>query len=136
MLNNGPNSGASLTIQGGFHLPISPGIATGPNVTWDPIAGTLVTKPDVALGTIADFGGSFSISGDPRYSSPATINIGLGKYLGVQFVPSNATASYEKDWYDPSRYLNGFGAGVGAAVAAPVTATVDPTYVSPTPQKR
>ena len=84
--------------------------------------------PDVAIGTIADVGFSVSLLGDNQYSSPATINIGLGRYLGVQFIPTNSSAYDIRSWYNPLRYINGIGAGLGVAISSPVTISADPTY--------
>ena len=39
-------------------------------------------------------------------------------------------AAYDiRSWYNPSRYVNGVGAGLGLAIPlSPVTLSIDPTY--------
>ena len=120
-----------LNADWGQVIPISLGIAVGPNFSYTPGNDSASVKPDIALGSLGDFGASISFSGDPRYSGPTSIGVGVGKYLGVQVTPSNVTAWQEKSWYDATRYINGVSVGVGAGVSTPVNASVDPTYQTP-----
>lgn len=125
---------STVTVQAGFHVPVSPGVAVGPNFSYTANKGTVSLKPDVAVGTIADIGASVTLAGDSRYAGPATINFGLGKYMGLQVTPSNVTAWEEKTWFDLGRYVNGVSVGIGWGFATPVNVTVDPTYQSPRKQ--
>ena len=127
-----PRDNPSLVVQAGFHLPVSPGVAVGPNASWNSGDGTFSIKPDIAAGEIGDIGVAVGLSGDSRYSGPSVINIGMGKYLGMQLTPSNVTAWEEKSWYDLARYVNGVSVGFGAGYSAPINVTTDPTYQSPT----
>jgi filamentous hemagglutinin len=78
---------------------------------------------------VADIGFSLGWSGETKYSGPATVNYGIGRYLGIQFTPSNISAYDVKSWYDPTRYVNGIAGGLGLAIPlAPVTISADPTY--------
>lgn len=126
-----PRDNPTVVVQGGFHLPISPGVAVGPNASWSSGDGTFSIKPDVAVGEIGDAGVAIGLSGDSRYSGPSVVNIGMGKYLGIQVTPSNVTAWDEKSWYDPARYVNGVSVGFGVGYSAPINVTTDPTYQSP-----
>jgi filamentous hemagglutinin len=128
---NNPN----VTVQAGFHIPISAGVAIGPNFSYTANDGSVSIKPDIALGSLGDIGVNAGIYGDSRYSGPSVINFGLGKYLGVQITPSNVTAWNEKSWSDATRYVNGLSAGIGAGFATPVSTTIDPTYQSPGQKK-
>ncbi len=118
----------SVTVQAGFHLPISPGVAVGPNFSYGTNSGSPTVSPDVALGSIADAGVNIGLYGDSRYSSPVTINFGLGKYLGVQITPSNATSWLDRQWYYPNRYINGISLGLGIGISTPINASTDPSY--------
>lgn len=124
-----------LIVQGGFHGPIAVGVAVGPNVTFDVGRLSVETAPDVEVGVVGDVGASIGISGDDNFAGPATINIGLGKYLGIQITPSNTAAWNQLSWYDPSRYINAISAGIGAGVlyvpAIPATISINPTYTPP-----
>lgn len=131
MPNSDPRSNPDVTVQAGFHVPVSPGIAVGPNFSYTPSDGSASLKPDVAIGSLGDFGASINFSGDSRYSGPTSVGVGIGKYFGVQVVPSNVTAWQEKSWYDATRYINGVSVGIGAGFSTPVNASVDPTYQSP-----
>jgi filamentous hemagglutinin len=129
--NSDPRNNPDVSVQAGFHVPISPGVAVGPNFSYTPIDGSASVKPDIAIGSLGDFGASISFSGDSRYSGPTSVGVGIGKYLGVQVTPSNVTAWQEKSWVDPTRYVNGVSVGIGAGVSTPVNASLDPTYQSP-----
>ncbi|CUI31413.1 two-partner secretion domain-containing protein [Achromobacter dolens] len=118
-------------VQAGFHIPASPGVGVGPNAAYTFNNGQFVIKPDVVVGGIVDIGVNVGLFGDSRYSSPAVINFGLGKYLGVQVTPSNQAAWGEKPWYFPTRYINGISGGLGVGYTSPVNVTIDPTYVAP-----
>ncbi|ABE30118.1 hemagluttinin repeat family protein [Paraburkholderia xenovorans LB400] len=131
MPNSDPRSNPDVTVQAGFHVPVSPGIAVGPNFSYTPSDGSASLKPDVTIGSLGDFGASINFSGDSRYSGPTSVGVGIGKYFGVQVVPSNVTAWQEKSWYDATRYINGVSVGIGAGFSTPVNASVDPTYQSP-----
>jgi len=126
-----PRDNPTLVVQGGFHLPISPGVAIGPNASWSSGDGTFSIKPDVAVGEIGDAGVAIGLTGDSRYSGPSVVNIGMGKYLGIQVTPSNVTGWDEKSWYDPARYVNGVSVGLGVGYSAQINVTTDPTYQSP-----
>ncbi|CAG9229903.1 hypothetical protein PSAB6_50283 [Paraburkholderia sabiae] len=132
--NSDPRNNPDVSVQAGFHVPISPGIAVGPNFSFTVNDGSTSLKPDIALGSLGDVGVSIAFSGDSRYSGPTSIALGIGKYLGVQVTPSNVTAWQEKSWYDATRYINGVSVGFGAGVSTPVNASVDPTYQYPSKQ--
>ncbi|WP_347237467.1 hemagglutinin repeat-containing protein [Paraburkholderia sp. BL17N1] len=132
--NSDPRNNPDVSVQAGFHLPLSPGIAVGPNFSYSPSDGLASLKPDIALGSLGDLGANISFSGDPRFSGPTSIGVGIGKYFGVQVTPSNVTAWQEKSWYDATRYINGVSIGIGAGFSTPINASVDPTYQSPTKQ--
>jgi filamentous hemagglutinin len=75
------------------------------------------------------------VAGDDKFARPATINVGFGRYLGVQITPSNTAAWNQLPWYDPTRYINAISAGVGAGVpyvpAVPGTISINPMYSPP-----
>jgi filamentous hemagglutinin len=121
----------NVIVQGGFHVPISPGVLVGANGMLNLSAGTKSVAPDIGVGGLFDIGANIGFFGDPKYTGPTTINIGLGKYAGVQLYPTNSLALGDKPWYFPSRYLNGVSAGIGAGIALPVSVTADPTYTTP-----
>jgi filamentous hemagglutinin len=86
---------------------------------------------DVVAGVYADAGASGGIAGD--YPGPITLNLGLGKYMGIQLNLSNAAASTQLPWYDPSRYVNtisgGIGVGLPVSPAIPFSVSIDPVYI-------
>ncbi|WP_028731083.1 hypothetical protein [Pandoraea sp. E26] len=126
--NSDPRNTPTIGFQAGFHLPISPGVSIGPNVSYTANDGVMSIKPDVSLGTIYDIGMSVGFSGDLKYSGPSVVNFGLGRYLGVQITPSNSLAWAEKSWIAPGKYFNGISFGIGVGVSSPVNVTLDPTY--------
>ncbi|MFJ2995793.1 hypothetical protein ACIPHM_24560, partial [Pandoraea sp. NPDC087047] len=128
ILNSDPRNRPIISLQAGFHLPITPGVGLGPNFSYTVNDREMSIKPDVALGTIYDIGANIGISGDSKYSGPSVVNVGFGKYLGIQITPSNSVAWGEKSWISPGRYFNGVSFGIGLGVSSPVNVTVDPTY--------
>ncbi|MDF0606898.1 hemagglutinin repeat-containing protein [Neisseriaceae bacterium TC5R-5] len=127
-MRNTQQDNHSISFSYGFHLPVVPGIAVGPNVMHDSKSGSS-TKPDMVFGSIADIGASIAVNGDPKYSTPTSINYGAGKYLGLQVTISNQKAWDEKSWLDISRYINSFGLGLGFGLSLPGTISTDPTPI-------
>ena len=129
--NNGMNgiltqrpSTNSFFVQYGMHAPVSLGLALGGNVSFNE-KGQLSVTPELSVATIFDAGFSFGFSGDSRYSGVGSINVGQGKYLGIQVTPSNTRAWASKSWYDASRYINGISFGLGVGLSAPISGTID-----------
>ena len=120
-----------LIVQAGYHVPTSFGIAQGANASFVVNDRQYVVKPDVLVGGVADFGVNVGIFGDSKYANSGVVNIGLGKYLGVQITPANDVAWVEKPWYSISRYINGLSGGIGLGVTSPVNMTIDPTNSPP-----
>lgn len=131
-----------LKFTAGFHLPISPGVAVGPNFssTWFGVAnGSNMysydgATADVALGVIADVGVSFGV-GDLSETGGAcaadySINLGIGTKFGVQITP-RARQDTSRSRFNPLRYIDGISFGYGAGISSPATisgALDEPVY--------
>jgi RHS repeat-associated protein len=108
-----------ITYGGGFHVPVSAGIAVGPNIS----SSGLNRNPTVieaAYGEIFDFGASLGVSGLAGCPADYSINIGP-KFLGsfsLQITPQKNVSIFH-----PGTYLSGVSVGVGFGVGIPVTIT-------------
>ncbi|MDR0275842.1 MAG: hypothetical protein LBI48_11010, partial [Burkholderiaceae bacterium] len=123
-----------INFTAGFHLPVSPGVAVGPQAGstahgWSDNPFTPLTadpiKIDAEAGAIADIGvtaGFSDISNtNGACAAPFPINIGLGRFgTGIQITPR--TSQDESKWFfDPTRYIDGISFGLGVGIALPVT---------------
>lgn len=122
-----------LTFSAGFHLPVSPGVAVGPNFSSSEVGysqnpqAPLESNPttvDVALGVIADIGVSagFSDLSDTggKCAQDHSINLGFGKYGGIQ-ITLRKIQDTTKWIINPTRYIDAISFGLGLGVASPVS---------------
>jgi len=114
----------------GYHVPSStPGVAEGPQVsshisdfTENPIQA-LTSDPvtdDSEYGAIADIGVSAGLgdfSGTGGECAGKVINIGVGKYGGLQIT----LRKYWTQTWDPLKWIDGISVGLGLGIASPVT---------------
>ena len=108
---------ASFDFKAGAHVPIRPY-----PLSFGASAGPGGGGPEVVIGSYWDFGFSIGVkdlSDTCGAQSGNTINIGLGRYLGVQF-------NERKDsiWYNPFTWFDGISVGLGLGISLPVTFTV------------
>jgi RHS repeat-associated protein len=122
-----------ISFGGGFHLPISLGIAVGPQFSstaygWSENPFVPLTsdppKADWELGAIADIGLFAAISDISNThgacAAPFSINLGFGRYAGVQFTP-RVSQDRSKWFFDATRYIDSISFGLGFGLAFPVT---------------
>jgi len=124
-----------LTFNAGFHLPLSPGTAIGPNFSSSAVGYSdnpsvpLTSNPttlEIEFGAIADVGvsaGFSDLSGTGgRCAVDYSINIGVfsGRYGGLQIVPRKEQ-DRSKWIINPLRYIDGISFGLGVGIALPVT---------------
>ena len=121
----------SFIFNAGGHVPIVPGFASGgynissekvdpytSNASWvanDPIA-------EAVVGSMADIGvnaGIADLSGTGGKCAGGTINIGVGRYSGIQI-----TLRKDLQWYRPSTWIDAVTVGLGLGVSLPVSYTV------------
>jgi hypothetical protein len=124
-----------LNFSAGFHLPVSAGIAVGPNATssaigysdnpYVPLSANPISA-DFAIGVIADIGVSAGISDLSgtcgKSAAPYTINFGLRTKGGIQITPRSAIDP-NKSIFNPLRYIDGISFGLGIGIASPVNAS-------------
>jgi filamentous hemagglutinin len=116
-----------VSFQAGFHVPVSPGVAVGPNFssTWISFTNSRYdgVTGDVALGVIADIGVSAGLSdisdSGGKCSAGYSINIGLGTKLGIQITPRSSQDT-SRSIFNPARYIDGFSVGLGKGISLPV----------------
>jgi RHS repeat-associated protein len=124
-----------INFGGGFHLPISLGIAVGPQFGstaygWSENPMVPLTsdppKMDWEVGAIADIGVTAGISDISNThgacAAPVSLNFGLGRYGGIQITP-RVSQDKSKWFFDPTRYIDGISFGLGIGLALPVTAS-------------
>ncbi len=129
---NDPYGLWDVVANGGGHVPVGGviPISAGASKTWVWSNGRFVPQsitPEVTIGSYGDFGGSVGVadlSGTGGKQAGTTVNIGWGKYLGIQVtLPKNIDPN--KSWYDLSKYVDGISAGIGGAIpGAPLPATL------------
>jgi len=116
-----------VTFQAGFHLPVSPGVAVGPNLssTWTSFTNSRYNgvTADAAFGVIADIGVSAGLSdisdSGGKCAAGYSINIGLGTKLGVQITP-RTSQDKNRSVFNPARYIDAVSIGLGKGVSLPV----------------
>jgi RHS repeat-associated protein len=121
-----------ISFSTGFHIPVSPGVAVGPDVSSsiknysDNPGNSIVANPietDVAVGVIADAGvavGISDLSGTRGKCAGYKINLGAGRYAGAQFTLRQSQDT-SKSIFNPLRYIDGLSIGLGVGIASPVS---------------
>lgn len=112
-----PEGLVAFDFKAGTHVPIR----LYP-VSFGASAGPGGGGPEVVVGSYWDVGfsvGMKDFSDTGGLQSGNTLNIGFGKYLGLQF-----NFRKDKKWYDPSTWLDGVSAGLGLALSLPMTYTI------------
>jgi len=127
-----PSGLVDVAFSAGFHVPVGPGIAVGPNIGSSapnyfnnvvqgrgaPLRGDGITL-DWAAGVIADVGvnvGFADLSGTGgSCAAPFSINLGLGTKGGVQIVP-RSSIDPNLPWWNPAKYIDAISIGLGVAV--------------------
>ena len=121
-----------ITYNAGFHVPVSPGLATGYNFGSElvnPLSPTgrlqgTGNKAELVWGEICDIGVSagfsdFSGTGGAEAGTPIDIHSPLlGKYGGLQITPRKDAV-----WYNPLTWIDSIQGGLGLGVALPITVT-------------
>jgi RHS repeat-associated protein len=128
-----PRGLVDLIVSGGFHAPLSPGVAVGKTQTYvlytnNQHVNTGLEDPtnEAELGTIADAGINFGvrdISGTNGQCAGVTINYGLGKYFGFS-ITHRLFQDTSLSIFNPYRYIDGvtLNIGFGANIfASPVS---------------
>jgi hypothetical protein len=115
--NYNPNEKITYSFAAGFHLPVSVGVAAGPQIEYKNGSWTLAM--DSTVGTIADIGFSFAAETNLTRPSNYATNIGFGKYLGVQFTTNSQSLPGQAP-------LNKIGFGLGLSIGSPVNVTISP----------
>jgi hypothetical protein len=114
-----------VIVSGGFHAPISAGVAIGPTQTWvaystsqSVTTGLEPPSPEAEIGTVADAGlniGVRDISGTGGKCAGVSINYGFGKYLGISITPRIAQDT-TLSVFNPFRYIDGFTINIGFGI--------------------
>jgi len=115
-----------VTFQAGFHIPFSPGVAIGSNVssTWS--SPTTATHngivADVAVGVIADAGVSVALSdmsdSGGKCAADYSINTRIGTKLGIQITPRKSI-NMNRSIINPARYIDGISIWIGVDISTP-----------------
>lgn len=121
----------SLAFNAGFHVPPLPGYASaGLNIGSEKVhpfggdrhwEGKGIT-PEAVVGSMADIGVSAGISDFSNTGGKCagdTINLGLGRYAGVQI-----TLRKDFTWSDPTTWVDGVTVGLGLGASLPVSYTI------------